>query len=164
MERNFTIKPSNNPIEVKVETNNMVPELTKSSNVYSKVAMYWAIASLIIVPIINILSGFIKPLSAISNKIFLGTIIYAILSFIIIMKLGHKMAPLGIDPINRINKLQKELENSEQFPANIFKKFDANEFKNWDKDYILIKTEIDDKKKTVNMNVYVPYNSLVLLP
>ena len=80
------------------------------------------------------------------------------------MKLGHKMAPLGIDPINRINKLQKELENSEQFPANIFKKFDANEFKNWDKDYILIKTEIDDKKKTVNMNVYVPYNSLVLLP
>ena len=40
---------------------------------------------------------------------------------------------------------------------------EAKKIENWDKDYILLKTEVDEQNRTANIKAYVPYNSLLLL-
>ena len=67
------------------------------------------------------------------------------------------------DSVKRIYNIQQKLENSEQFSSIIFTRLKEDEIKNWDKDYILLKTEVDEKNRTANIKVYVPYNSLLLL-
>ena len=67
------------------------------------------------------------------------------------------------DSVKRIYNIQQKLENSEQFSSIIFTRLKEDEIENWDKDYILLKTEVDEKNGTANIKVYVPYNSLLFL-
>ena len=67
------------------------------------------------------------------------------------------------DSVKRIYNIQQKLENSEQFSSIIFTRLKEDEIENWDKDYILLKTEVDEKNRTANIKVYVPYNSLLFL-
>jgi len=67
------------------------------------------------------------------------------------------------DSVKRIYNIQQKLENSEQFSSIIFTRLKEDEIENWDKDYILLKTEVDEQNRTANIKVYVPYNSLLFL-
>lgn len=165
MEKKFTIKPNNNPIEVRVETNERVPELAKKANLYANIIFALMLSPIIFVigfdVICTFLSNLFPNVGVLLAVMFIVPVGYVAIASCISMIIIGKSYSMG--SINELNNIQKELENNEQFPSNIFKKFDANDFKNWDKDYILIKTEIDDKKRTVSMNVFIPYNSLALL-
>lgn len=162
MEKTYEIK-ENNLTNIKIETDDKIKILEENRNKCLKVIiglMFSCFAVLILVPVIAFNTKDISCMMQfkLSFEIIFGYSIFTIFILSIITLIF-----MPGDSVKRIYNIQQKLENSEQFSSIIFTRLKEDEIKNWDKDYILLKTEVDEKNRTANIKVYVPYNSLLFL-
>lgn len=162
IEKTYEIK-ENNLTNIKIETDDKIKTLDENRNKCLKVIiglMFSCFAVLILVPVIVLNTKDISCMMQfkLSFEIIFGYSIFTIF----ILSIISLIFMLG-DSVKRIYNIQQKLENSEQFSSIIFTRLKEDEIENWDKDYILLKTEVDEKNRTANIKVYVPYNSLLFL-
>lgn len=162
IEKTYEIK-ENNLTNIKIETDDKIKTLDENRNKCLKVIiglMFSCFSVLILVPVIVLNTKDISCMMQfkLSFEIIFG---YSIFTIFILSIISLIFMP-G-DSVKRIYNIQQKLENSEQFSSIIFTRLKEDEIENWDKDYILLKTEVDEKNRTANIKVYVPYNSLLLL-
>ncbi len=162
IEKTYEIK-ENNLTNIKIETDDKIKTLDENRNKCLKVIiglMFSCFAVLILVPVIVLNTKDISCMMQfkLSFEIIFG---YSIFTIFILSIISLIFMP-G-DSVKRIYNIQQKLENSEQFSSIIFTRLKEDEIENWDKDYILLKTEVDEQNRTANIKVYVPYNSLLLL-